>query len=168
VSRASLLALGLTPGGDPSGTLCTFKVNALAQCVVRHSDSVHTVFATISFAPHSVVSRNDTLLCDTCTVVVTATVTPGAYQFTVGPASLVFNETGEPIAAVSFGTFGDASVYTQSSKYASAAAFLQALGIWHERSTDHWLLGRNSTHTGPSTVSAALEGPGNYLLAAPK
>jgi hypothetical protein len=168
VSRASLLALGMQPGVDPTGSLCTFKNNVLSQCRIRHSDSVQTVFATLTFPAHSIVSRNDTLLCDTCTIVLTATVTPGSYEFTIGPASLVFNETGEPIADVAFGVFQDPSVYTQSSRYATAQAFVQALALWHERTPDHWVVGRNSTFTGPTTVSSALEGPGAYLLAAPK
>jgi hypothetical protein len=168
VSRGSLLALALLPGADPTGALCTFKNNVLSQCRIRHSDSVQTVFATLTFPAHSIVSRNDTLLCDTCTIIVTATVTPGSYEFTIGPASLVFNETTEPIADVSFGVYGDPSVYTQSPKYASPQAFIQALALWHERTTDHWVIGRNSTLTGPTTVSSAIEGPGSYLLAAPK
>lgn len=113
-------------------------------------------------------SRNDTLLCDTCTIAVTVSVTPGTYEFTLGPSTLVFNQTGEPIVEMTYGTYGDASVYTASSRYASASAFLQALGIWHERSLDNWVLGRNSAHTGVASVSTALEGPGTYLLAAPK
>jgi hypothetical protein len=126
------------------------------------------VFADFTLFPHSIVSRNDTLLADTSTIVLTLTVSPGSYEFTIAPAGLVFNETNEPIAQVSFGTFGDPSVYTQSPKYASAPAFIQALGLWHQRTPDHWFLGRNSALTGPATVSSAIEGPGTYLLAAPK
>jgi len=168
VTRADLLALARDTAAEPNGALCAFKNNQLSHCQITHSDTAQTTFATLTFFPHSIVSRNDTLLCDTCTIVVTATVTPLTYQFTIGPASLVFNEAGEPVADITFGTHGDPSVYTQSPKYASAAAFIQALGVWHERTPDHWVLGRNSTLTGPSTVSGALEGPGTYLLAAPK
>lgn len=168
VSRAALLAIGRDTAAEPSGTLCTFKNNLLSHCEITHTDSVHTVFVEFTFFPHSVVSRNDTLLADTSTITLTLTVTPGAYEFTIAPARLVFNETNEPIADVSFGTYGDPSVYTQSAKYGSATAFIQALGLWHERTPDHWFEGRNSSLTGPSTVSGAIEGPGTYLLAAPK
>lgn len=168
MSRAALLALGRDTAAEPGGTLCTFKNNVLSHCQITHSDSVHTVFAQFTFFPHSVVSRNDTLLADTSTVVLTLTVSPGLYEFTIDPPALVFNETNEPTVDVSFGTYGDPSVYTQSPKYASAAAFIQALGLWHERTADHWFLGRNSALTGPATVSSAIEGPGAYLLAAPK
>jgi hypothetical protein len=168
VTRAALLAIGRDTAAEPSGTLCSFKNNLLSHCRITHSDSVHTVLADFSFFPHSVVSRNDTLLADTSTIVLTLTVSPGSYEFTISPAGLVFNQSNEPIVDVSFGSYGDPSVYTQSSKYASVSAFIQALGVWHERTADHWFLGRNSTLTGPSTVSSAIEGPGTYLLAAPK
>jgi hypothetical protein len=168
VARADLLAIGRTDATDPAPATFVFKNNELRTFQLRHSDSTQTLFATFTFSPRSIVSRNDTLLCDTCTVAVTVSVTASSYEFTLGPASLVFNETGEPIVEVSFGTYGDASVYTMSSRYATAAAFVQALGVWHERTVDHWVLGRNSTHTGPAAVSSAMEGPGTYLLAAPK
>jgi hypothetical protein len=168
VTRAALLAIARDAVAEPNGTLCAFKNNVLSQCLIKHSDSTQTVFAKLTFPIHSIVSRNDTLLCDTCTILLTVTVTPGSYEFTIGPASLVFNETSEPIADVMFGPYGDPSVYTQSSKYASEQAFIQALALWHERATDRWIVGRNSTLTGPSTITSALEGPGSYLLAAPK
>ena len=167
-SRAALLAIGRDTAAEPSGTLCTFKNNLLSHCAITHSDSVHTVFAQFTFFPHSVVSRNDTLLADTSTITLILTVSPGSYEFTINPAALVFNETNEPIADVSFGAYGDPSVYTQSPKYPTPSAFIQALGLWHERTPDHWFLGRNSALTGQSTVSSAIEGPGSYLLAAPK
>jgi hypothetical protein len=168
VTRADLLALARDTTAEPNGALCTFKNNQLFHCQITHSDSVGTTFATLTFFPHSIVSRNDTILCDTCTIVITATVSPQTYQFTLGPASLIFNQQGEPTADVSFGAYGDPSVYTQSPKYGTAPEFLQALDLWHEQSPDRWVVGRNSTHSAPTTVSSALEGPGTYLLAAPK
>ncbi|HXJ30261.1 MAG TPA: hypothetical protein VNG35_06460, partial [Gemmatimonadales bacterium] len=149
--RTALLALARfdsTPPANP--TICAFHNNVLSTCTIRYSDSVNTLFATINFSPHSIVSRNDTLLCDSCTVAVSVTLTPGSYEFAVGPASLVFNQTGEPVATVSFGRYDDPTVYTQSSRYASAAAFVQALELWRERTPDHWVEGRNSSHSGPT------------------
>jgi hypothetical protein len=93
---------------------------------------------------------------------------PASYKFTIPPARLAFNQSNEPIVDVSFGGYGDPSLYTQSPKYAAASAFIQAPGVWHERAADHWFLGRNSTLTGPQTVGSATEGPGSFLLAAPK
>lgn len=167
--KSALLALARFDSAPPtSPTTCVFHNNALFTCTISYSDSVHTLFAAINFSPHSVVSRSDTLLCDTCTIAVTVTLTPGSYEFAVGPASLVFNQTGEPVATVSFSRYDDPTVYTQSSRYASAAAFEQALELWRERTPDHWVQGRNSSHSGPTTITSALESPGSYLLGAQK
>ncbi len=167
--RSALLALARFDSAEPSSPAsCVFHNNQLFTCSITHSDSVHTLFASIEFTPHSIVSRNDTLLCDTCTIAVTVALTPGGYQLDVGPASLVFNQTGEPVATVSFGRYGDPSVYTQSSRYASAAAFEQAVELWRERTPDHWVQGRNSAHSGQFAITSALESPGSYLVAALK
>ena len=168
VARADLLALARVDSAEPSPGTFVFKNNQLKTFQLTHSDSVHTVLATFTFTPRSIVSRNDTLVCDTCTVIVTVSVTPVTYELTVGPPGLVFNASGEPVVAVSYGRYGDSSVYTMSSRYASASEFAQALALWHERSPDKWVEGRNSGHSGPSTVTSALEGPGRVLLAAPK
>lgn len=168
VARADLLALARVDSAEPAPTAFVFKNNQLRTFQLLHSDSVHTVFATFTFTPRSIVSRNDTLLCDTCTVTLTVSVTPVTYELTLGPPGLVFNASGEPVLSISYGRYGDSSVYTMSPRYASASQFTQALGVWHERSLDKWVLGRNSAHTGPSTVSSAIEGPGRILLAAPK
>jgi hypothetical protein len=167
--RSALLGLARFDSAEPSNPAsCVFHNNQLFTCSITHSDSVHTPFASIQFTPHSIVSRNDTLLCDTCTIAVTVALTPGSYQLDVGPASLVFNQTGEPVATVSFGRYGDPSVYTQSSRYASAAAYEQAVELWRERTPDHWVEARNSSHSGQFAITSALEGPGSYLVAAVK
>ncbi len=168
VARADLLALARVDSAEPPPATFVFKNNQLRTFQVTHSDSSTTLFARLSFFPRSVVSRNDTLLCDTCTVIVTVAVTPGSYEFTIGPAGLVFNQAGEPVMTVSYNRYGDPSVYTSSPRYASAAAFIQALGLWHERALDRWVLGRNSTHVGPDSITSAVEGPGRFLLAAPQ
>jgi len=169
VSRTTLLALARFDSAPPaSPATCLFHNNVLFTCTVTYSDSVQTLFASIRFSPHSIVSRNDSLVCDTCTVGVSLTITPGSYAFDVGPPSLVFNQTGEPVATVSFGRYADPTVYTQSTRYASAGAFEQALELWRERTPDHWVEGRNSSHSGPTAITGALEGPGSYLLGALK
>jgi len=168
VTRAQLLALARVDSAEPSPATFIFKNNQVRTFQITHSDSVRTVLATFMFTPGSILSRNDTLLADSSTIALSVSIALGGYELTVGPASLVFNQAGEPVVSVSYGRYDDPSVYTMSPRYASAAAFLQALGLWHERTPDRWVLGRNSTHTDPSTVTSAIEGPGTYLLAAPK
>jgi hypothetical protein len=169
VARADLLAVAMFDSAPPfSHNFVSFKKNQLTTFQVKHSDSTQTVLATFTFAPFSIVSRNDTVLADTSTIIVTIDFTPGDYEFTVGPAGLGFNVSSEPTVEVSYGRYGDLSVYTQSARYASAQQFSAAAELWRERTTDHWVMGRNSAHTGLTTVASALESPGHYLLAAPK
>ena len=135
---------------------------------IRHSDASNTLFATYSFAPHSIVSVNNIILADTSRVALLVLLTPGVYGFTVSPAGMIFNSAGGPVVTVTYGKYGDFSVYTQSPNYASAAAYEQTLGLWRELSPDHWVPGRNSGHAGADTVASALESPGRYVIAAPK
>jgi len=168
VPRSSLLGLPMTAAVTPLDQVIVFKNNALAQVSMTFNDSAHTVFADLDFPPHSVPFRNDTTLADTSTITVTVSITPGTFEFTIGPSSLGFNTAGGPTIAVHYGAYSDSSVYTQSGRYASASAFSQALELWLERATDHWVEGRNSSHTGSGIVSSGLDAPGHYLLAAPK
>jgi hypothetical protein len=165
--RAASVALARVDSAEPSPGAFIFKNNQLRTFQLTHSDSAHSVCASFTFTP-SIVSRNDTLLCDTCTIIVTVAITPLTYELTVGPSGLVLNSSGQPVLSISYGRYGDSSVYTMSSRYASATAFAQALELWHERAVDQWVQGRNSAHTGSSTVTSALEGPGRVLLAAAK
>ncbi len=152
----------------PSAAQFDYHNNLLKTFSIRHPDVSNTLFATYSFAPHSIVSVNNVLLADTSTVTVTVILTPDVYGFTVSPASMIFNSAGEPTVTVTYGTYGDFSVYSQSPNYASGAAYEQALELWRELSPDHWVLGRNSGHAGVGTVASALESPGRYVIAAPR
>ncbi|OLC72766.1 MAG: hypothetical protein AUH78_15455 [Gemmatimonadetes bacterium 13_1_40CM_4_69_8] len=142
--------------------------NLLSTFTINESDPLNTLFAAFTFAPHSIVAAGNTLVCDTCTVSVSVTLTPGQYGFTLSPAALVLNLSGEPTVSVSYGTYGDLSVYTQSPRYANPADYDQALVLYRENTPDHWLPGRNSGHSGAATVSGALETPSRYVLAAPR
>jgi hypothetical protein len=170
VPLSALLALPRNDATFAPTSPITFSVrnNLLSTFTIRHPDASSTLFATFTFAPHSIVSVNNVVLADTSTVLVTVTLAPGQYGFTVSPANMVFNIAGEPTVTVAYGAYGDLSVYTQTSTYPSAAAYEQALNLWRENTPDHWLLGRNSGHVNPDTVASALETPGRYLIAAPR
>jgi len=170
VPRTGLLALPRTDSSFAPAPTTTMSVHndALNSFVIRETDGAATVFATFTFPARSIVAVGSLQVCDTCTVTVTVTLAAGTYGFTVAPAGLVFNLSNEPTVAVGYGTYGDLSVYTQSPKYGTSAAYEQALALYRERTADHWLPGRNSSHTGGFTVSSAVETPGAYLIAAPK
>jgi hypothetical protein len=136
---------------------------------VVHTDASGTVFAELTFTPFSILSLDGQFVCDTCTVAVTVTAQPGTYFFSVGPSGIRFDAANQPTMTVSFGTYGDLSVFDSSARYADAAAFQAALELWHERRVGAWYLTSGSgPGPGVSQVSAALEGPGNYLVAALK
>jgi hypothetical protein len=140
----------------------------LNSFTINETDATPTVFATLAFAPHSIVTVGNTLVCDTCTVRVTVTLAPGQYGFTLGPATLGFNLSGEPTVLISYGTYGDLSVYSQSSRYPNQSAYEQALVLYRENMPDRWVPSRNSSHAGGFTVAGALETPSRFVLAAPR
>jgi len=151
-----------------SPVFLAYKNNLLNNFTISHTDNGHTVFASLTFASHSIVSVNNVGLADTSTVSLGVTLTSGLYMFTLAPPAMVFNIAGEPTVTVVYSKYGDFSVYTQSPNYASAAAYEQALGLWRELSADHWVPGRNTGHVGANAIASALESPGRYVIAAPR
>jgi len=152
----------------PAPTTFFYHNNVLNTFTFQHPDGPRTLFATFTFAPHSIVAANGKILADTSTVFVNVSPTPGEYGFTLSPSSMVLNISGEPTVTVAYGTYGDFSVFSQSPKYATAPDYEQALALWRENTADHWVPGRNSAHVGTNTVTSALESPGRYVIAAPK
>jgi hypothetical protein len=143
-----------------------FKAGLLEQFTIQHTDSLGTTFATFNFTPHSVAFRHDSTLADTSTVSVTVTIIPGSYEFVIGPASLGFNVSSRPTVTLSYTRYADPAVFDSSSRYASASAFEQALGLWFERTSDGWI--KESGSESGLTLTGALDAPGHYLLAALK
>lgn len=148
--------------------LFTFQNNRVVNDTVYDSDSAATPYATFHFISQSIRSRNDTILADTSTVTVRVDVTPGEFGFVIGPATLFFNTAGSPTVDISYTKSADFSVFDSSSRYATPADFAQALQLWYQYGPDQWRPTRNSAHAGPNLISAALDQPGTYLLAARK
>jgi len=167
--RAALLALAQADTFSPATKTYYVQNNLTTHVEVVHSDPSSTVFADITFTPLSIFSLDGQGVCDTCTVGITVTVQPGTYFFSVGPAGIRFDAANQPTMTISYGTFGDPSVFDSTARYADPGAFEAALELWHERHAGAWYLASGSgPGPGTSQVSAALEGPGNYLVAALK
>lgn len=166
VARSDLLGLPRTDSAPPPIAVLSVKNNQIQSFDVRHSDSTTTLFATFTFTPRSIVRAGGVLVCDTCTVVVTVTPTAGVYGFTIGPATLVFSGSNTPTVRLSWGVYGDLSVWSTSPRYASAAAYGQALELWYERTPGAWAETRANTQPAPATNLAGLEQPGPHVLAA--
>jgi hypothetical protein len=167
--RAALLALAQADTFSPAAQTFQVQNNVITHVQLVHTDLARTVFADFTFTPFSILSVDGQFVCDTCTVAVTVTVQPGTYFFTVGPSGIRFDAANQPTMVVSYGTYGDLSVFDSSARYADASAFKAALELWHERRAGVWFLASGSSAgSGTSQASAALEGPGNYLVAALK
>ncbi len=168
--RTALLALARVDSTFAPAATSVFPVknDVLGTFLIRQRDPAQTLFAEFTFPARSITHVNGLLVCDTCTVLVSVALTPGTYGFTVSPATLVFRLSSTPTVRLTYGQYGDLSVFDSSARYATAAAFEQALELWFERETDAWVASRNSTHPAAMTIRSAVDQPGAHLIAALK
>jgi hypothetical protein len=166
--RDALLALPRTDTTPPPAAVFTVRNDLVQAFTLQHPDGSQTLFAELRFTPGSIVYANGVRVCDTCTVQVTVTPTPGLYGFTIGPSSLVFSGASTPTVTLSWGTYGSLAVWDSSARYGSPAAYAQALTLWYERAPGTWTETRAAFHPSASSLTAGLEQPGAQLVAALK
>jgi hypothetical protein len=168
--RSGLLAVARADAAAPAPAVTTFGVryDQSRTVTIEHPDVGTTTFVELLFPPQSILHVNGQPVCDTCTVTVTVSVTPGVYGISLTPASMIFNLSSTPTATFHFAMYGDLSVFDSSSRYASAQAFGSAVAIWSETLSGQWRRGRNSTQVTPGQVVSGIDVPGPHLLAAPK
>jgi hypothetical protein len=168
--RSALLALARADATAPATavTVVTVRGDQARTAVIRHPDAGTTVFLELFFPAHSILHSGGLTVCDTCTVNVTITLTPGVYGFTLTPSTMVFRSSSTPTATFVYGTYADHSVRDSTTRYATEQAFDDALAIWYQTAPDQWRRGRNSHHEAAGRVVSGIEGPGAHLLAAPK
>jgi hypothetical protein len=168
--RSGLLAVARADAAAPAPAVTTFGVryDQSRSVTIEHPDAGTTTFVDLLFPPQSILHVNGQPVCDTCTVTVTVSTTPGVYGISLTPASMIFNASSTPTATFHFATYGDLSVFDSSSRYASEQAFGSALAIWSETLPGQWRRGRNSTQITPGQVVSGIDVPGAHLLAAPK
>ena len=169
--RAALLVLGRVdnPAPAPAATQVTVRRDQLQTVDIVHPDAGTTLFAQITFPPNSILfHRVGQPVCDTCSVNVTITTTPGVYGFTITPSTLIFNLAGTPTVTFEYGMYGDLSIYDSSSRYPNPAAYQAALELWYEPNPGQWRRSRNSLPGTATTVSAGLDQATSYLIAAIK
>jgi hypothetical protein len=147
--------------GEASGPTLTPRSAQLRQFAITHTDG--TPFADFTFTAFSI------LRPDTGTLQLTVAVTPRAYGFTIGgPANLAFDAANRPTVTLSYGRYVDRTVYDSTGRYASFAAFEQALRLWRQRAPDDWIKESDVGPTVSATIAGPLGAPGTYLIAAPK
>lgn len=169
--RSALLALARvdTPAPAPVDTQIAVRRDQAQTVDIVHPDAGTTLFAQITFPPNSILfHRVGQPVCDTCTVNVTITTTPGVYGFSITPSTLIFNLAGTPTVTFEYGTYGDLSIYDSSSRYPTPADYQAALELWYEPNPGQWRRSRTSLPGSATTVSAGLDIAGAYLIAAIK
>ena len=169
LSTAELLILPLQAGAPvPPGS--TFEVcnDQLTVEVIMHPSMPAPIdYLEIRFPQGSLSSLNGQPLSTTDCVDVTVQPRGGQYGFTLSPQGLEFVLDATPTATLLYDVFGDFSVVDDSDTYDTAGELESALDIWEEVTVDRWQIARGST-SGLGEVSAAVDAPGDFVLAAPR
>ena len=168
VRTSDLIILPLQAGA-PNVLSETFAVpvDRAAEHLIRHDDGVGTVFLDISFPSGSITGGPGGPVAGGDSVNVTVQAVAGSYRFSIGPSALELDPRNAPSVTVSFARYSDFGVVSGSS-YASEDAFAGALAIWYETTPGFWTMARGSRASGTDEVTAFVDRPGNYLLAAPR
>lgn len=166
--RTALLAIARSDTFAIAPVVLNVPNGRLTRDTLKFTDSTGTLFALITFTPFSILSVDGHVVGDT-TIAVTVSVQAGQYFFSVGPSGIRFDVANQPSITLSYARYGSLAVFDSSTRYADTTAFKTALELWHERRAGAWYLASGSgPGPGAGQVSAALEGPGNYLVAALK
>jgi hypothetical protein len=166
VPEAELLALPLQAGAPlvPSRTFWVYNSRPVSQ-VLSHDEPEANTYLRIEFPPGCLSRLNGTQLTMTDSVQVTVDARPGGYGLTLSPAGLEFTlET--PAVTFFYGRYADLSVIDGEPSFPDETAYLQALEIWEEASLGRWRVARASGPAGVDAVAAALDAPGELLVAA--
>lgn len=167
VATSDLIVLGTQSSAPAPGAQSVLVSNAQATTIIlRHSDQALTPYAEIDLPAGSMSSLNGTRLFDTSHVQITVTPRTDGYGVTISPSGLEFTLSVVPTVTFFFARYADPSVAANDPTYADAAAYLAALDVWSEVSIDRWHVANGSGSVGVDEISAAVDGPGTYLLAA--
>jgi hypothetical protein len=133
---------------------------------IHHSDGFNTLYLEVQFPAGCLSSLNGTPLTVTDSVLVTVEPRADGYGFTLSPSGLVFTLGGTPSVTFSFGRYADPSVADTIPGFADRQAYLAALDVWQEVTVGRWRVARGSSPAGVDEVAAAIDAPGEFVLAA--
>ncbi|HET7039706.1 MAG TPA: hypothetical protein VFH97_07450, partial [Gemmatimonadales bacterium] len=98
-------------------------------------------------------------------VLVTVEPRTGGYGLVLSPAGLEFTlET--PTVTFFYGRYADLSIIDGEPSFPDEASYLDALEVWEEASLGRWRVARSSGPAGVDAIAAALDAPGELLVAA--
>lgn len=164
-----LLVLGLQRTA-PAPTSATKWISNQSggTLLLTHPDGNLTLYAQVDFPPDALSTLNGQRLTTTDSVLVTVTPRTDGYGITLSPNSLSFTLGNTPMVTFAFARYADPSVATGDATYPDVQSYVSALGVWYETTIDHWTLASGSGSIGNDEVSAGIDQPGTFVLAAPK
>ncbi len=133
---------------------------------IRHADAFSTPYIELQFPAGCLSSLNGTPLSVTDSLLVTVEPRPDGYGFTLSPSGLVFTLGGTPSVTFSFARYADPSVADTIASFADRQAYLAALDVWQEVTLGRWRIARGSSPAGVDEIGAAIDAPGEFVLAA--
>ena len=163
---ADLVVLPLQSAA-PAVSPATFWVynDRLVSQFLRHQDAGLNAYLRIDFPPECLSSLNGSPLSVDDSVQVTVEARPGEYGLTLSPSGLEFTlET--PTVTFFYGRYADLSVIDGEPAFPDEAAYLAALEVWEEVTLGQWRVARASGPAGVDAVAAAVDAPGELLVAA--
>ncbi len=167
VDEADLVPLALQASAPPvPATNFYVRTNTVTIRALRHGDAVNSLYVELRFPAGSLVSVDGTPIASGDSVLVSVNPRPGAYGFRLSPAGLAFSESTPPTATFSFARYGDLSVADAEPAFSDRATYAAALDVWEEIALRRWRVATASAGSGVSEISAAVEGGGEYILAA--
>jgi hypothetical protein len=148
-----------------SGESFYVRNNQPTTRVLRYQDASLNEYLEIRF-PEGCLSRlNGQQLSVDDSVLVTVEPRTGGYGLVLSPAGLEFTlET--PTVTFFYGRYADLSIIDGEPSFPDEASYLDALEVWEEASLGRWRVARSSGPAGVDAIAAALDAPGELLVAA--
>lgn len=167
VDEADLIPLALQATAPPApATSFYVRNNAVTIRALRHGDTFNTLYVELRFPAGSLVSVDGTPIASGDSVLVSIAPRSGGYGFRLSPTGLAFAAGNAPTATFSYARYGDLSVADAEPAFPDRATYAAALDVWEEVALRRWRVATASAGSGVSEVSAAVEGGGEYVLAA--
>ncbi len=133
-----------------------------------HDDPFNTLYLEIRFPAGAFESVDGVPVAADGVVDITVQARAGGYGFTLSPAGLRFTAGRTPTVVLSFGQYASFAVADGSPRYPTRIAYQEALALWYEVTPARWTLVGGSGVQGVDELGGPVNGPGTYLVAAPR
>ncbi len=169
MSTSALLILPVQSSApNPLAVFMTFRNDRTTTRQLLHPDAFNTPFLALTFRAGSLVSVGGTPLGSSDSLRVAVQPEPGVYGFSLSPNDAVFSQSVPPSVRLTYAQYGNLTVHSQSTQYANAIEYGNALRLWYEVTPGRWRRVSGSGPDGLDAVSGPIDQPGTYIVAAPR